>query len=104
MPTDVATSRFSQAASMSVGRYEIVFQAGRYFRESGIALADPAFLEEVPIRFGIADASAHYHVPLARSRPMAIRPIAGAEMAKEKIAICYGKSRAGLAPTIGAGS
>ena len=26
--------------------------------------ADPAFLEEVPVRFGIADASAHYHVPL----------------------------------------
>ena len=51
-------------SEMSVGRYEIAFQAGRYFRESGIALADPAFLEEVPVRFGIADASAHYHVPL----------------------------------------
>jgi 5-hydroxyisourate hydrolase len=49
---------------MSVGRYEIAFQAGRYFRESGIELSDPAFLEEVPVRFGIADASAHYHVPL----------------------------------------
>src|ERR1700745_690548 len=49
---------------MSVGRYEIAFLAGRYFRESGIELPDPAFLEEVPVRFGIADASAHYHVPL----------------------------------------
>ncbi|MBV9432528.1 MAG: hydroxyisourate hydrolase [Hyphomicrobiales bacterium] len=49
---------------MSIGRYEIAFKAGRYFRESGISLPDPAFLEEVPIRFGIADASAHYHVPL----------------------------------------
>jgi 5-hydroxyisourate hydrolase len=49
---------------MNVGRYEIAFQAGRYFRESGVALPVPAFLEEVPIRFGIADALAHYHVPL----------------------------------------
>ena len=42
---------------------QIAFQAGRYFRESGVALPNPAFLEEVPIRFGIADAMAHYHVP-----------------------------------------
>jgi 5-hydroxyisourate hydrolase len=49
---------------MASGRYEIVFHAGRYFRESGAKLPEPAFLDEVPIRFGIADASAHYHVPL----------------------------------------
>jgi HIUase/Transthyretin family len=46
------------------GRYEIVFHAGRYFREAGAKLPEPAFLDEVPIRFGISDASAHYHVPL----------------------------------------
>ena len=49
---------------MASGRYEIVFHAGRYFREAGAKLPEPAFLDEVPIRFGIADASAHYHVPL----------------------------------------
>ncbi|MBV9137906.1 MAG: hydroxyisourate hydrolase [Hyphomicrobiales bacterium] len=49
---------------LSIGRYEIAFQAGSYFRESGVALPEPAFLEEVPIRFGIADKGAHYHVPL----------------------------------------
>jgi 5-hydroxyisourate hydrolase len=53
-----------EGAQMSIGQYEIAFQAGRYFRESGVALPSPAFLEEVPIRFGIADAMAHYHVPL----------------------------------------
>jgi 5-hydroxyisourate hydrolase len=52
---------------MVIGRYEIVFYAGRYFRESGLALPEPAFIEEVPIRFGIADADAHYHVPLLLS-------------------------------------
>lgn len=46
------------------GVYEIVFEIGDYFRKTGAALAEPAFLDRVPIRFGIADAGAHYHVPL----------------------------------------
>ena len=49
---------------MVAGTYEIVFRAGRYFRESGVRLPKPAFLDDVPIRFGIADADGHYHVPL----------------------------------------
>lgn len=46
------------------GRYLLEFAAGDYFRARGTELADPAFLDVVPIRFGIADADAHYHVPL----------------------------------------
>jgi 5-hydroxyisourate hydrolase len=46
------------------GRYRIDFEAGAYFRGKGVKLADPAFLETVSLRFGIADAEAHYHVPL----------------------------------------
>jgi 5-hydroxyisourate hydrolase len=53
-----------QGEDMAVGHYELIFFAGRYFRQSGIHLPEPAFLEEVPIRFGIADANMHYHVPL----------------------------------------
>ena len=45
------------------GRYEITFAVGAYFRALGVTLNEPAFLEDVPIRFGISDAS-HYHVPL----------------------------------------
>jgi len=45
------------------GRYELVFAAGDYFRALGIELPDPMFLDEVPIRFGMAE-NAHYHVPL----------------------------------------
>ena len=45
------------------GEYELVFHAGDYFRKSGADLAEPAFLDHVVIRFGIADDS-HYHVPL----------------------------------------
>ena len=46
------------------GCYELVFQAGDYFRNSKLEVADPAFVDEVVLRFGIADKDAHYHVPL----------------------------------------
>lgn len=46
------------------GTYELLFRVGDHFRRAGVALPEPAFLDEVPIRFGIADAGAHYHVPL----------------------------------------
>jgi hydroxyisourate hydrolase len=49
---------------LSIGRFELSFEAGAYFAASGTALADPPFLDEIPIRFAIADPDAHYHVPL----------------------------------------
>ena len=50
--------------SFVVGTYELLFRAGDYLRRTGASLPEPAFLDQVPIRFGIADTSAHYHVPL----------------------------------------
>ncbi|MDB5596370.1 MAG: 5-hydroxyisourate hydrolase [Hyphomicrobiales bacterium] len=50
--------------SMKAGTYELVFEIGSYFQAHGTRLAEPAFLDRIPIRFGLADASAHYHVPL----------------------------------------
>lgn len=50
--------------SFIAGTYELLFRAGDYLRASGIKLPEPAFLDLVPIRFGIADTTAHYHVPL----------------------------------------
>lgn len=47
---------------MSVGVYELLFAVGAYFAQQ--TLPTPSFLDEVPIRFGIADVDAHYHVPL----------------------------------------
>jgi len=49
---------------LAVGRYELVFGAGAYFRALGEKLLEPSFLDHVVIRFGIADASANWHVPL----------------------------------------
>ena len=46
------------------GTYELVFATGAYFRTAGVTLTDPPFLDQVPIRFGIAHADQHYHVPL----------------------------------------
>lgn len=47
-----------------VGTYELAFATGAYFRGLGVALADPPFLDVVPIRFSIAEPEGHYHVPL----------------------------------------
>ena len=52
------------AQAVSTGTYELVFHAGDYFRAAGMRLPDPPFLDEVVIRFGVADAAGHYHVPL----------------------------------------
>ncbi|MCC7320617.1 MAG: hydroxyisourate hydrolase [Rubellimicrobium sp.] len=48
------------------GQYELVFHAGDYLRDSGQAGPEPLFLDEIPIRFGLAE-EAHYHVPLLLS-------------------------------------
>lgn len=49
---------------LTAGVYELRFHAGDYFRGAGQALPEPAFVDVVPIRFGVADAAGHYHVPL----------------------------------------
>ena len=52
------------ASTMATGRYRLLFEVGAYFRRLGVTLPEPAFIDCVPIDFGIADASGHYHVPL----------------------------------------
>jgi len=49
------------------GIYELRFLAGDYFRNSGLELPDPPFVDDVVIRFGVADPAGHYHVPLLLS-------------------------------------
>lgn len=48
---------------LSIGHYEVVFDVGGYFAGE-MDIADPPFLDLVPVRFGIADPDSHYHVPL----------------------------------------
>ena len=51
-------------AAMVPGFYELVFDVAAYFRESGVPLEDPPFLDRIPLRFGLSNAGQHYHVPL----------------------------------------
>ncbi|RUZ77046.1 hydroxyisourate hydrolase [Mesorhizobium sp. M7A.F.Ca.US.006.01.1.1] len=50
-------------AEFRIGEYELVFAAGDYLRQQGLNLPKPAFLDVIPIRFGMAE-PVHYHVPL----------------------------------------
>jgi 5-hydroxyisourate hydrolase len=53
-----------EASEMAAGQYKIEFHVADYFRSLGTTLPQPPFLDIVPLRFGIADTAAHYHVPL----------------------------------------
>jgi hydroxyisourate hydrolase len=49
---------------LRAGRYELVFDVGAYFEGQGLPEGAEAFLDRIPVRFGVADARASYHVPL----------------------------------------
>ncbi len=53
--------------ALRTGQYELLFHAGDYLRAQGAPLTEPPFLDVIPIRFGISDTGAHYHVPLLLS-------------------------------------
>ena len=54
-------------AAMIPGTYELEFGAGAYFKTQGVAQQAGPFLDDVIVRFIIADAQGHYHVPLLLS-------------------------------------
>jgi hydroxyisourate hydrolase len=49
-----------EGPAFETGQYEIVFHVGAYFGSQ----PGTAFLQEVPVRFHVTDATANYHVPL----------------------------------------
>ena len=52
------------AEELRAGQYELVFYVGEYFAKAGLTNDRGKFLDRVPVRFGIADDSSSYHVPL----------------------------------------
>jgi len=46
------------------GHYELVFHVGDYFRNTGLDLSGPPFVENAVVRFAVTDSGEHYHVPL----------------------------------------
>lgn len=53
-----------QGLDMEAGPFRLAFYVGDYFRSRGVKLAEPAFLDVVPLEFGIGAPGQHYHVPL----------------------------------------
>lgn len=49
---------------LQVGTYELIFAIGDYFAQRIENLPNPPFLNHIVIQFGVADPTAHYHVPL----------------------------------------
>ena len=56
-----------EGTAIQAGVYELDFAIGDYFHAENAAQTEPRFLDIVTLRFGIADADAHYHVPLLAS-------------------------------------
>ena len=54
-------------SDLRAGQYELRFFAGDYLRRRGCKLGEPAFLDVIPVRFGVAEPQSHYHVPLLLS-------------------------------------
>ncbi|MEL6452253.1 MAG: hydroxyisourate hydrolase [Pseudomonadota bacterium] len=52
---------------MTAGQYELIFFCGPYLDTHEMTSDAVKFLDQIPIRFGITDEAAHYHVPLLLS-------------------------------------
>lgn len=52
------------AGGLAAGDYELTFHVAAYFARRGRGSAEPVFLDQVPVRFAVADPSQHYHIPL----------------------------------------
>ncbi len=55
------------AEKFKTGTYELIFFTGEYLRAADLVDEEPLFLDQIPIRFGMSDPDAHYHVPLLLS-------------------------------------
>ncbi|WP_299619849.1 hydroxyisourate hydrolase [uncultured Tateyamaria sp.] len=55
------------AGKMKAGQYELIFFCGAYIDANGLSTDEIKFLDQIPIRFGVTDEAAHYHVPLLLS-------------------------------------
>jgi 5-hydroxyisourate hydrolase len=50
--------------SLRAATYELSFDIGAYFHHQPLDVTEPPFLDIVTIRFTVANAGEHYHVPL----------------------------------------
>ena len=50
-------------AGVERGVYEVEFEVGTFFRNAGVAVPDPSFLDVAVFRFGIDRINEHFHLP-----------------------------------------
>jgi 5-hydroxyisourate hydrolase len=53
----------AEGTGVERGMFEVEFDVGSYFRNSGVVVPDPSFLEVAVFRFGIDKVSEHFHLP-----------------------------------------
>ncbi len=53
-----------ESDDLVAGIYELDFSIAEYFENQPLHVSRPPFLDIVTIRFTIADAAEHYHIPL----------------------------------------
>jgi 5-hydroxyisourate hydrolase len=51
-----------EGASFLAGQYELLVHVGDYYKALGVALPAPAFVSDVPLRFGVADPRERHHI------------------------------------------
>src|SRR6202020_306283 len=47
-----------------IGRYELIFRVGNYFKARNVPVSDPPLLHDIALRFAVSDPEGHLHVPL----------------------------------------
>ena len=57
-------ARLLGESDIAVGTYVLSFHVAEYHRAAGVKIAQPPYLDVVPVRFSISDLDRHYHVPL----------------------------------------
>jgi 5-hydroxyisourate hydrolase-like protein (transthyretin family) len=61
--TGVLDHPVSLGKGVERGMYEIEFEVASYYRDNGISVPDPSFLEVAIYRFGIDVVTEHFHLP-----------------------------------------
>lgn len=53
----------ADGAGVTIGQYEVEFDVGTYYRDRGVLLPDPSFVDVAVFRFGIEKVHEHFHLP-----------------------------------------
>lgn len=61
--TGLLSDPVSEGQGVTRGLYEVRFGVGDYYRQKGMDIPNPSFIEEAVFRFGIDRVTEHFHLP-----------------------------------------